>query len=647
MATEVTLPELGESVTEGTITEWLVAVGDEVSEDDPLFELSSDKIDTEVPSPASGVLKEIRVNVDETVEVGTVVAIIGEPDEESGGGGGASDEGDDSEAEADDGDTDGGQTEDTDSEEAETEQAEGSGTEKAEAEAEHATDTRAEDEAADAPESSADGQQASADEDSHADQADGGEQDQQAAGDDVEVTLPELGESVTEGTITEWLIAVGDEVNEDDPLFELSSDKIDTEVPSPASGTLKEIRVDVDETVEVGTVVAIIGSASGGGGSQQTDSGATQRDAADAEQSQDADQRSAAARQDGGEADAGGETQTESAPSKGTGGNGGVAGGDALMSPIVRRMIAEHDLDPARISGSGQGGRITRDDVQAAISGSGTVGKSEERAEPDAEQDQVSGTKGEKEPSPKAFEPGERERVEKLPRIRQRIAARMMESQANTASLTTVQEADMTRIMRLRAQVKDEFKQREGASLSPFAFLARAALLAIKRHPTVNSKVDWDAGEVLYRDYVNLGIAVDTDKGLLVPNVKNADDLTLAALARNIADVANRARAKGQLEMSDIQDGTFTITNTGSRGVLIDTPILNYPEVAILGTGAIKKRPVVASEPLGDTIAIRDMVYLCLTYDHQILDGADAARFVTDVAEVAETHEWEAELGLA
>jgi 2-oxoglutarate dehydrogenase E2 component (dihydrolipoamide succinyltransferase) len=247
---------------------------------------------------------------------------------------------------------------------------------------------------------------------------------------------------------------------------------------------------------------------------------------------------------------------------------------------------------------------------------------------------------GGRKPAEPAFKPGQREHVEKLTRIRLRIAARMQESQEKTAQLTTVQEADMTAIMRLRAQVKDDFKRREGVSLSPFVFLARAAVLAIKRHPTANSRVDWDAGEVLYRDYVNLGIAVDTEKGLLVPNIKNADDLTLAALARGIVDVATRARAKGQLEMSDIQGGTFTVTNTGSRGVLIDTPILNYPEVAILGTGAIQKRPVVVEDGLGATIAIRDMVYLCLTYDHQILDGAD-------VKEVVETHDWAAELGLS
>jgi 2-oxoglutarate dehydrogenase E2 component (dihydrolipoamide succinyltransferase) len=449
----------------------------------------------------------------------------------------------------------------------------------------------------------------------------------------TEVTLPELGESVTEGTITEWLVDVGDEVNEDDPLFELSSDKIDTEVPSPASGILKEIRVNVDETVEVGTVVAIIGSGDGG---QQRDSATAETDEAEADRPAETEGAQAAA-----------EPERERAPAAApSSGNGGVAGGDALMSPIVRRMLAEHQLDPAEISGSGQGGRITRDDVEAAISGKSQPAAKE--TQPAAKEAPAPEREERREaPAERKFEPGQRERVEKLSRIRQRIATRMRESQDKTASLTTVQEADMTRIMKLRAQVKDEFKRHEGVSLSPFVFLARAAVIAIKRHPSANARPDWEAGEVLYRDYVNLGIAVDTERGLLVPNIKNADDLTLAALARGIADVATRARGKGQLEMSDIQGGTFTVTNTGSRGVLIDTPILNYPEVAILGTGAIQKRPVVATDNLGDhSIAIRDMVYLCLTYDHQILDGADAARFVTDVKEVVETHDWEAELGL-
>jgi pyruvate dehydrogenase E2 component (dihydrolipoamide acetyltransferase) len=222
----------------------------------------------------------------------------------------------------------------------------------------------------------------------------------------------------------------------------------------------------------------------------------------------------------------------------------------------------------------------------------------------------------------------------------------MMESLQSAAQLTTVQEADVSAIMSLRARLKDDFRAREGVSLSPFAFLCRAAVLAIRHHPTVNAYADWDAGRVTYHDYVNLGIAVDTDKGLIVPNVKNADDLSLPGLARGIANAADKARGKGKLEMQDIEGGTFTMTNTGSRGVLLDTPILNYPEVAILATGAIQKRPIVVGAETGPAIAVRDMVYLCLTYDHRLIDGADAARYVTEVKRIVEEHDWAGELGV-
>jgi len=314
-------------------------------------------------------------------------------------------------------------------------------------------------------------------------------------------------------------------------------------------------------------------------------------------------------------------------------------------------MIAENQLDVSAITPSGEGGRITREDVEAVLGkrGEGQSGDSQtasaEQPEPKPQAQPAVQPQPERHIS---MQPKERERVEDLSRIRQRIAAKMMESQQSAAQLTTVQEADLTRIMRLRSQVKDDFKAREGVSLSPFVFLCRAAVLTLRRpeHQNANAQADWQAAKVKYHDYVNLGIAVDTEKGLLVPNVKNADDLTLPALARAIAEAADKARGKGKLEMTDIEGGTFTVTNTGSRGVLIDTPILNYPEVAILGTGAIKKRPVVVPDEDGDAIAIRDMCYLCLTYDHRLLDGADAARFVTDVANVVETHDWASELGV-
>ncbi|MDQ3973194.1 MAG: 2-oxo acid dehydrogenase subunit E2, partial [Actinomycetota bacterium] len=236
-------------------------------------------------------------------------------------------------------------------------------------------------------------------------------------------------------------------------------------------------------------------------------------------------------------------------------------------------------------------------------------------------------------------------RVEDLSRIRKRIAARMIESMQSSAQLTTVQEADVTRVMRLRDRFKEEFRQREGVSLSPFVFMCRAAVLALRNHPVINARPDWDAGTVTYYEYVNLGIAVDTERGLIVPNIKNADDLSLPGLARAIRQAADKARGKGQLEMDDIQGGTFTVTNIGSRGVLTDTPILNHPEVAILGTGVITRRPVIVEDEGAPSIAIRDMAYLCLTYDHQLIDGADAARYVGTVKQLLEGHDWAAELG--
>ncbi len=559
----------------------------------------------------------------------------------------------------------------------------------------------------------------------------------------TEVTLPQLGESVTEGTITAWLANVGDRVEADQPLFELSSDKIDTEVPSPASGTLTEIKVQLDETVDVGTVEAVIGGEEAPGG----DTGAGDASGEQAQAPQEApaqeapaqagaepedtgtapdvsDPTQADAEGDGGDAQAAGSMEEREAVAQvgaaddGAGGDGGNGGGEAtgdgggetagtkteptgqpavagtyerseaevaetaapapsgdeagngrgegvLASPIVRRMVAENGLDLSTITPSGEGGRVTREDVEAAIAGkaepqaqpqpAAAEAEAEGKAEPAARPKAPDTPQGQQArprvaPQPErqvSLEAGDRERVENLSRIRQRIAAKMMESQQSSAQLTTVQEADMTRIMRLRDRRKDEFKAREGVSLSPFAFLCRAAVLVLRRpeFQNVNAQADWEAGKVKYHDYVNLGIAVDTERGLLVPNIKSADDLTLPALARAIAQAAAKARGKGQLEISDIEGGTFTVTNTGSRGVLIDTPILNYPEVGILGTGAIKKRPVVVSDEQGDSISVREMIYLCLTYDHRLLDGADAARFVTEVAHVVETHNWEQEIG--
>ena len=454
----------------------------------------------------------------------------------------------------------------------------------------------------------------------------------------TEVILPELGESVTEGTITAWLVDVGDTVEADQPLFELSSDKIDTEVPSPVAGTLTEIKVGVDETVDVGTVVAVIGGTSGG------DGGTGDAEAEGGEQAAHAPREDAdegAAGDDGDGADPAPATTKESEHQRTHDG--------IVMSPIVRRLVNEHGLDPSSIEGTGQGGRITRGDVEKVLASrdDGQRGGTAQREEPAAAERTEKPKEPSKAPQPqRRVEPSaDRVRTENLSRVRQRIAAKMMESLGSSAQLTTIQEADMSRIMALRARVKDDFAQREGVSLSPFIFLCRAALIALRSHETANAQADWEEGAVTIPSYVNLGIAVDTEKGLLVPNIKNADDLTLPALARAVVEAADKARGKGKLEIRDIEGGTFTMTNTGSRGVLMDTPILNYPEVAILGTGAIQQRPVVVPSPEGPTIGIRSMVYLSLTYDHRLLDGADAARFVTDVKSIIETHDWEQEVG--
>jgi 2-oxoglutarate dehydrogenase E2 component (dihydrolipoamide succinyltransferase) len=503
----------------------------------------------------------------------------------------------------------------------------------------------------------------------------------------TEVTLPQLGESVTEGTITAWLVEVGDSVEADQPLFELSSDKIDTEVPAPASGVLTEIKVQVDETVDVGTVVAIIGGegetdggAEAGAADAGTDQAETEEaqteeapdasaedDVAEAEGAASQQEREAVAAEGedaqasesddagaGGDEQASGtyersEPQAQEGGRKPPSGDGNGKGDDQLMSPLVRRMASEHDLDVSTISGSGQGGRITREDVEAAISSQGGGEQPAAGKQPaETPSEQQAGSQPKVSPQPErrpTVSAGDRTRVEDLSRIRQRIAAKMMESMQSSAQLTTVQEADVTAVMQLRERVKEDFKAREGVSLSPFVFLCRAAVLTLRNHPVVNALADWEAGKVAFHDYVNLGIAVDTEKGLLVPNVKGADDLSLAGLARAIKEAADKARGKGKLQMQDIEGGTFTVTNTGSVGVLIDTPILNYPEVAILGTGAIKKRAVVVEDDSGPAIAIREMVYLCLTYDHRLIDGADAARFVTALKEVVETHDWAAEIG--
>ncbi|HYN17747.1 MAG TPA: 2-oxoglutarate dehydrogenase, E2 component, dihydrolipoamide succinyltransferase [Actinomycetes bacterium] len=457
------------------------------------------------------------------------------------------------------------------------------------------------------------------------------------------VKMPELGESITEGTITRWIKQEGDRVEVDDPLFEVSTDKVDTEVPSPVAGVLKSIKVQADETVEVGAELAVISGGGGGDSAEETKETKEQAKEETAEEGAGAEAEEAAEDQEQAEAPAEPEPAAKAKPenSKGDGqGNGKAAAG---VSPLVRRLAREHDVDLSQVQGSGSGGRVRREDVEAYVQQRGKEPAAAKAKEP-------KGKAAAAAPSapPRVAVPltkGLREEVVPATRLRKVIAERMVSSLQTSAQLTSAVEIDMTRVMRLRERAKEEFKQREGASLSPMPFAVLALVAAIKEYPTVNSAMDEEGNLHIYQD-VHLGVAVDTPKGLFVPVVKNADSLNLAGLAKAIADVAKRTR-DGKIGPDELSGSTISLTNTGSRGAVWDTPIINQPNAAIFATPAIVKRPVVVEDPnLGEVVAVRHMMYAILTYDHRIIDGADAARFLVKVKEVLEAADFEGDLGL-
>jgi pyruvate dehydrogenase E2 component (dihydrolipoamide acetyltransferase) len=645
MATPVKMPELGESITEGTITRWIKQEGDRVEVDEPLFEVSTDKVDTEVPSPVAGVLKTIKVQADETVEVGAELAIIDQDGEAGGGGGGETAEAEpEAESEA------GSSADEQEAEEAAQpdEGSEEAGTEdEREATAASAEDAEPQEQAEEEPsEQSAEPPRAGASGD----------------GKTTTVTMPELGESITEGTITRWLKQEGDEVQADEPLFEVSTDKVDTEVPSPVAGVLQQIKVQADETVEVGAELAVIG---GGGGGEAAAPAAEEQPAERERARQEPAEGGAGAEAEeaaGAEPEAGGEAaeaepEPEAKPAaKGrtrqdraaprAGGDGKAAAG---VSPLVRRLARDHDVDLRQVQGSGSGGRVRREDVEAYVQQRGKQPAAEAPAEAPAARGEPRG-KAAAAPAapPRVAVPlakGLREEVVPATRLRRVIAERMVSSLQTSAQLTSAVEIDMTRVMRLRERAKDEFKAREGVSLSPMPFAVLALIAAIREYPTVNSAIDEDGNLHVYQD-VHLGVAVDTPKGLFVPVVKQAESLNLAGLAKAIADVAKRTR-DGKIGPDELSGSTISITNTGSRGAVWDTPIINQPNAAIFATPAIVKRPVVVDDPdLGEVVAVRHMMYGILTYDHRIIDGADAARFLVKVKEVLEAADFEGDLGL-
>ena len=592
MSHSVEMPALGESVTEGTVSSWYKAVGEHVEADEPLVSVATDKVDTDVPSPVSGVVEQILVPEDETVDVGTVIAIIG------------------------DGSGLGGAAEATPAPVAEPTPA--------------PAPVAAEPTPAPAPAVPA--------------------PSNDTAG--TEVTMPALGESVTEGTVSSWYKAVGDTIEADEPLVSVATDKVDTDVPSPVSGVVIKLLVPEDETVDVGTPIAIIGAP-----------GATPAPAAPAPAPVAAEPTPApapavpapvapaapapAAPAPVAQAPAPA-VVTEPAPAAVAEPAPSVVTNSAYVTPLVRKLAREKGVDLSTVTGSGVGGRIRKEDVEAKAAQIAAEKAAQEAAAKAAAQAPAPAAPAPAASAPAAAKPAVdttlRGKTEKMSRLRQVISTRMIESLQTSAQLTTVVEVDVTRIASLRARAKNAFLAANGTKLTFLPFFVQAATEALKAHPKINASIN--GKEVTYHAVEHIGIAVDTPRGLLVPVVKNAGDLNIPGLAKRINDLAARTR-DNQVNPQELSGSTFTITNTGSGGALFDTPIINQPEVAILGLGAITKQPRVVRDADGnETIGIRSVCYLALSYDHRLVDGADAARYLMTVKKRLEEGDFAGELGL-
>jgi 2-oxoglutarate dehydrogenase E2 component (dihydrolipoamide succinyltransferase) len=553
------MPALGESVSEGTVTRWLKSEGDHVAMDEPLLEVSTDKVDTEIPSPVAGILQKIVVAIDQTVPVGAELAII----------------------------ADGAAPASTPPPVAPV--AAAPVTPPPAAPVAAAPVTPPAPAATAAPAASSAG---------------------------TIITMPALGESVSEGTVTRWLKGVGDSVAVDEALLEVSTDKVDTEIPSPVAGTIISIDVPVDSTVPVGARLAVIG---GAGASATAAPVATPPAAPVAAPVVVAPPVPAPV--------------APPAPAPVAASAPVSQPADAYVTPIVRKLANDLGVNLASVKGTGIGGRIRKEDVESAAPKSAAPSSTTTAAP--AQRSAA---------APVIATSPLRGTTVTMSRLRKVIAARMVESLQVSAQLTTVIEVDVTKIARLRDRSKATFEAREGVKLSFLPFFAVAVCEALKQHPVLNSSVEGD--QIIYHGAEHLGVAVDTERGLLVPVIHNAGDLNMGGIARKIADLAARTR-DNKVTPDELGGGTFTLTNTGSRGALFDTPIINQPQVAILGLGAVVKRPmVVKGEDGGETIAIRSMVYLGLSYDHRVVDGADAARFLVTLKERLEGGAFESDLGL-
>ncbi len=612
MPTEVIMPQMGESITEGTLTKWLKQPGDTVERDEPLFEISTDKVDAEIPSPAAGKLQEIKIPEGTTVQINTVVCTIAD----GNGASGAAAKG-----------------------------AAAAAPETAAAPANDSTTPAA----VDAPSTLAGNPAGSPGTESGAEVAAPSDGGTEGGGAGTEVLMPQMGESITEGTLTKWLKKVGDAVQRDEPIFEISTDKVDAEIPSPVAGTLSEIRVNEGQTVTINTVVAVIGG------------GAAKAAAASAPAAGASVPQAAPAAQQNGKPSAAAVAPTESSAAS------AAQAGPQRSSPLVRKMAKENNVDLSQVAGSGASGRITKQDMLGHLEGGApqAAGKAQASAQPAAEfqgqitaavpasalpkdaathatyaqaQSAAATTAPAKAASAPTPQPGE---LVPMSKMRSIIAERMVESKRTSAHVHTVFKVDMTRIVRLREKEKAKYEQRNGVKLTYMPFITRAAITALRKHPIVNSAVEGDA--IRYNRNINIGIAVALDWGLIVPVIKQTEEKSFLGIARAIVDVAERARSK-KLAPDEVAGGTFTLTNSGIFGEQFGTPIIAQPQAAILGIGGLNKEAVVLTDKDGqDTIAVRSIQRFTLGFDHRIIDGSDAGKFMSDFKNYLEN--WSEDLG--
>ena len=568
MPTNVVMPQMGESIFEGTITKWLKKAGDTVERDEPLFEISTDKVDAEIPSPAAGVLTEIKIAEGATVEINTVVAVIAENGNAAASNSATT----------------------VDAKKEAKEEAVATAPEKANEPV--PAPVAAKSEPAPAPPQSSAPAPA---------QSTGG----------TDVVMPQMGESIFEGTITKWLKKVGDTVARDEPLFEISTDKVDAEIPSPAAGVLTDIKVPEGSTVEINTIVAVIGGTAGSAAS------------APAAPAPAAEKKGAPT------------PQPAATPTPAAQPAAAATGEHQRSSPLVRRIAKENNLDLSQIPGTGAGGRITKDDALAFVGQRGNAPAAAATTSQPASS--VASSIAASTPQEISI-PGD---LVPLSKMRSIIAQRMVESKHTSAHVHSVFKIDMTRIVKIREREKSKYEQRNGVKLTYMPFVTSAVVSCLRKMPIVNASMEGNA--IRYHKHINIGVAVALDWGLIVPVIKNAEERSFLGIARAIADLAARARGK-KLKPDEVAEGTFTITNPGIFGEQFGTPVINQPETAILGVGGLFKEPTVVTDADGnDSIAVRHIMRLTLGFDHRIIDGADAGKFMAELKKTLEN--WDGDIG--